>query len=50
LLSRKKRQKPRKLPPLKPYNETDEAGVLRFVRLAFRKAVERTGRVVVVRY
>jgi hypothetical protein len=32
------------------YNESDDAGVTRFVRLAFRRAVEKTGRVVVIGY
>jgi hypothetical protein len=54
-LSRRKNKpwsKPRrKTPPLKlkPFSESDDAGISRFVRLAFRRAVEKTGKVVVVK-
>jgi hypothetical protein len=46
-MKEKRKRRPRKQPPLKPYDESDEAGILRFVRFAFRKAVEKTGPVVV---
>ena len=47
--SRKRKPKQRRKPlSMKPYDEKDDAGVARFVQLAFRRAVEKTGPVVAV--
>jgi hypothetical protein len=45
-----KRKKPNKRRPTKVVDEADQDGLHRFMELAFRKAVEKTGKVYRVRF
>jgi hypothetical protein len=45
-MNRKRKTKQRRSP--KVVDETDQAGLDRYMKMAFRKAVEKTGKVVAV--
>jgi hypothetical protein len=45
---KRKKQPSKRRPPKVVVDEADQAGLDRFVRLAFRRAVEKTGKVVVI--
>jgi hypothetical protein len=45
-----KRKKPNERRSTKVVDETDQAGLDRFMKLAFRKAVEKTAKVIAVRF
>jgi hypothetical protein len=47
-VAKRKRKSKVRHPATKPKDEADNAGVSRFLNLAFRRAVEKTGKVVVI--